>query len=367
MTLFTYRPAPLAEASTELTRVGGPVRAAILEIEAVGATACFRARRTSAWSGQGCALISRRTRHVDDVNSRAFSSGFQFETLMPRLGRARSARRITDPGGNLSIGTRTLRILQLTDTHLYGHPEGRLLGQNTRRTLDLVLELAAASFLPVDRVLLTGDLVHDESPDGYRYLEQRLARLGTPCNSLPGNHDAPRIMTGTLDGGTISTLPSVRCGRWNLIFLDSTIPGDEGGHLDDVQLRLLETALGAHPDAHALICLHHQPVPVGSAWIDTMALDNPRDFFAIVDSHPQVRGVLWGHVHQDYSAWRGRVRLLGSPSTCVQFLPGSDGFALDHVTPGFRWLELSPDGGIDTGVRRIAAYPDPLEEGTQGY
>jgi Icc protein len=261
-----------------------------------------------------------------------------------------------------------LRILQITDTHLYADASGCLLGQNTRQTLELVLELALRKRWPVDRLLLTGDLVHDESGEGYRYLRERIARLDTPCNSLPGNHDAPRVMVDILgEGGVISTAPSVLCGAWNLVFLDSTIPKREGGHLDQSQLDLLRSTLAAHPATHTLICLHHQPIPVGSAWIDTMALDNPGAFFAILDDHPQVRGVIWGHVHQAFRAERNGVELLGTPSTCIQFLPGSEEFAVDAMTPGFRWLDLHPDGRIETGVERITAYPVPMDLTTGGY
>jgi Icc protein len=304
---------------------------------------------------------------TEGVNSRISRSGRRLDALLSLPRRLRLLRFKGGPAAARGTSAGTLRLLQLTDTHLYGNPDGRLLGQNTRRTLELVLEHALATAWPVDRVLLTGDLVHDESREGYRYLAERLGRLGVPCNGLPGNHDAPRVMAGTLDGGVVSAARSVRCGAWNLVFLDSTVPGAEGGHLADAELRGLETALGAHPEAHALVCLHHQPVPVGSAWIDTMALDNPGELFGVIDAHPQVRGILWGHVHQDYNGWRGRVRLLGTPSTCVQFLPGSDVFALDERPPGYRWLELSPDGRIETGVERIAAYPDPLRLQTHGY
>lgn len=263
--------------------------------------------------------------------------------------------------------TDTVRVLQLTDTHLYADPEGSLLGQNTRRTLELVLEMATGTPGEFDLILLTGDLVHDESPEGYDYLQQRLAALDTPCYCLPGNHDEARMMSRVLHGCAINMTPAVRCGAWNLVFMDSTIHGKNGGHLGIDQLELLNDALAQRPDDPALICLHHQPVPVGSAWIDTLALDNPEYFFRIVDRHPQVRGVLWGHVHQEYTRNRGGMLLMGSPSTCIQFRPGSSEFALDQVTPGFRWLELHPDGRIDTGVERIAAYPDPLHLGPGGY
>jgi len=260
-----------------------------------------------------------------------------------------------------------LRVVQLTDTHLYADAQGRLLGQNTRRTLELVLGLTSTKLGPFDLIVLTGDLVHDESPEGYLYLQSRLADLGKPCCCLPGNHDLAVLMSNTFANTTISMKSSVRRGAWHLVFLDSTIPGEDGGHLGTKQLARLQYALARHRDAPTLVCLHHQPVPVGSEWMDTMALDNPEAFFTIIDRHPQVRGILWGHIHQEFAARRNGVRLLGSPSTCVQFKPGSVKFALDHLTPGFRWLELHPDGRIDTGVERIAAYPDPIEQGTGGY
>jgi Icc protein len=72
-------------------------------------------------------------------------------------------------------------------------------------------------------------------------------------------------------------------------------------------------------------------------------------------------------VHQDFSSQRNGVLLLGSPSTCIQFLPGSADFAIDPLTPGFRWLELHPNGRIATGVERIASYPEPLILKETGY
>jgi len=262
---------------------------------------------------------------------------------------------------------RTFRILHLTDTHLYADPRGRLLGQNTRQTLDLVLDTVSRSLGPIDLILLTGDLVHDESQEGYSYLKQRLAALKTPYYCLPGNHDEALVLSRTFDGGAVKTERMIYQRGWHFVLLDSTIPGKDGGHLNARQLEFLEQSLAARPADPTLVCLHHQPVPVGSAWIDTMALDNPEAFFGIIGNHPQVRCVLWGHIHQEFSDVRDGIRLLGSPSTCVQFLPGSEDFALDARTPGFRWLELYPDGRIDTGVERIASYPDPLDLSTSGY
>jgi 3',5'-cyclic-AMP phosphodiesterase len=47
------------------------------------------------------------------------------------------------------------------------------------------------------------------------------------------------------------------------------------------------------------------------------------------------------------------VRLLAVPSTCAQFLPHSEQFAVDPSPPGYRRLTLRSDGSIDTEVLRV--------------
>jgi len=260
-----------------------------------------------------------------------------------------------------------LKLLQITDTHLFADPKGRLLGQNTRHTFESVLELARERFWPPDAIVLTGDLVHDALPDAYQYLRGQLSDLGIPFFSVPGNHDLPNLITSTLNSGPGHSVRSTQQRGWSLVLIDSTMPSTAGGHLSHSLLACLEHELGAHPDLHTLIGMHHQPVPVGSAWIDSMALDNSNELFSITDRHPQVRGILCGHIHQAFSARHGALMLLGSPSTCIQFLPGSEHFALDSLTPGFRWLELFRNGRIETGIERLAAYPDPLKITNHGY
>jgi Icc protein len=69
-----------------------------------------------------------------------------------------------------------------------------------------------------------------------------------------------------------------------------------------------------------------------------------------------VRAIVWGHVHQSYDALRKGVRLLATPSTCAQFLPNSDDFAVDRRPPGYRTLELRADGSLLTEVVWVAQH-----------
>jgi Icc protein len=92
---------------------------------------------------------------------------------------------------------------------------------------------------------------------------------------------------------------------------------------------------------------------VASRWLDSVGLQNAAEFFAIADCYPQLRAIAWGHVHQSLDTRRKGVRLLAVPSTCAQFLPGSDHFAIDPSPPGYRRLALKSDGTIDTEVVRV--------------
>jgi Icc protein len=270
-------------------------------------------------------------------------------------------------GASSSHGPRPIRVLQLTDLHLYADPEGRLLGQNTRRTFEMVIELAEAKHWPPDVILLTGDLIHDEHIASYRFLKERLVSLQVPCHCIPGNHDRVDLLGSHLDPDAAADFRTRPLGPWELALLDSTIPGEEGGRLQQRSLDGLDRHLTEHPTRPTLVCLHHQPVPVGSRWMDSMMVENGAALLALARRHENLRGIIWGHVHQAFREVRHDTLLLATPSTCVQFMPAAESFALDPLPPGYRWLTLHPDGAIDTGIERIGAYPDPLEQRSHGY
>jgi len=261
----------------------------------------------------------------------------------------------------------SLKILQVTDTHLYADASKRLAGLDTDHSLLQLLQFARDSILPVDLVLVTGDLVHDASASGYQRLKKHLLTLNSQSYCIPGNHDFNPTMADNICCDSISTDALAKHGNWLLVMLDSTIPGKVKGHLSSDQLELLQSALKDHTEHHVLGSLHHQPVPLGSAWIDKLALDNPDDLFSILDQHHNVRGVLWGHAHQLYDSERNGVKLMGSPSTCIQFKPDQDKFGIHESPPGLRWLALLPDGNIETGVEYLSTTSKELDLDSAGY
>lgn len=258
-----------------------------------------------------------------------------------------------------------LRIAQITDTHLYADPESCLLGLNTAQCLRQVVALASKR--EPQLVVASGDLSHDATPQAYRQLRERLAAIAAPAYCLPGNHDEPDLLRQHLNEGHCHTTSGLHTHGWHLLFLDSTVAGSEGGHFSERELDTLSQSLERLPDTPTLIWLHHQPVAVGSPWLDTMAVDNPDDFFSVTDRHRQIRGILWGHVHQRFERERNGTRLLAAPSTCIQFLPGSQDFALEAVPPGYRWLDLYDDGHFETGIERLPAIPGAIDPAARGY
>jgi Icc protein len=229
-----------------------------------------------------------------------------------------------------------------------------------------VIDLALSTQAP-DLVVASGDLAHDGSPQAYQHLHRCFSRLDAPVYCLPGNHDEAVALRANSECGRLYSSRSACIGGWLQLFLDSTVTGSDGGHLAETELDELDAALASHPGLPALVCLHHQPVNIGSRWLDSMAVDNPEAFFKIIDRHPQVRAVIWGHVHQTFEQQRNHVRLLSTPSTCIQFLPNSEKFAVDMIPPGYRWLELYPDGTFTTGVARLPMTPGGIDPGARGY
>lgn len=257
-------------------------------------------------------------------------------------------------------------LVQLSDSHLFAEADGSLLGMKTRESLDKVVELVLAEQSGIDLILASGDLSQDGSVESYEAFREISGRIGAPARWFPGNHDELPQMEQVARAGDLMQ-PIIDIGRWRITLLDSAVPGSVPGFLESSQLELLERSLGEAPDRHHLVSLHHHPVDIGCEWMKPIGLRNAEALFAIVDNCPQVRAVLWGHVHQEFDQLRDGVRMLASPSTCIQFAPGSVDFKVDTSAPGYRWLRLHDDGRLETGVSRVRGMTFEPDYDSAGY
>lgn len=259
-----------------------------------------------------------------------------------------------------------VHLVQLTDSHLFADAQGTLLGMNTRDSLQRVIDKVLQEQPQIDLLLATGDLSQDGTEASYACFRELTARLGAPARWLAGNHDEPLPMEQVAQGSELLS-PVLDIGSWRILMLNSAVPGAVPGVLDQGQLALLEQSLQAAPERHHLICFHHQPVPIDCAWMAPIGLRNADALFALLKGYPQVRALLWGHIHQEWDQWRDGVRLLASPSTCIQFEPGSEDFKVGEQAPGYRWLRLHADGSIDTGVSRVTDFAFTIDYEGDGY
>ena len=239
-----------------------------------------------------------------------------------------------------------LTLLQITDTHLFPAPHETLLGVCTFDTLGAVLDQALAEQTP-DALIASGDIAQVGAADTYElFLGAVRQRYAGPCLCVPGNHDVGETFAGILPTAAI------RLDGWDILGIDTHIEDEVGGALAPAELDRLEAALGTPGADHALVVGHHCPLEVQAAWLDKHRIANADALLALLNGCGRARGYVGGHVHQEVDASAGSVRVFATPSTCFQFAPRSERFAIDDALPGYRWLTLREDGGLSSRVGR---------------
>jgi len=246
------------------------------------------------------------------------------------------------------------RIWQFSDTHLFADSNATLYGVNSDDLFRRIITAATKKGGDAMLSLFTGDLVHDGSVAGYQRLLDIIEMLGVNAHCLPGNHDSSDIMHAILSGPRVSCGAHVLYKNWLIILVDTTLSGENAGQLSATEVSRIESLIAINKRAYVLLAMHHPPVKTSMEWLDKdVTLTNPDAVDLLADKYPAIRGVVWGHAHQEYERYRDGVLWAGCPSTMAQFKPGVVEFELDTVAPGFRTLDLYPDGNIQTQVIRL--------------
>ncbi|WP_109432807.1 3',5'-cyclic-AMP phosphodiesterase [Aggregatibacter segnis] len=247
------------------------------------------------------------------------------------------------------------RIIQITDPHLFQDTNGELLGINTQASFSQVLSEIQQQQYDYDLVLATGDLVQDNSDEGYLRFRQEVKALNNKMVFwIPGNHDFQPKMFEILKEDSVSAKKHILLGdKWQILLLDSQVQGVPHGQLEAEELDWLKLKLQEYPERYSLVVLHHHLLSTGSAWLDQHNLRNANELAEVLAPFKHVKALLYGHIHQQVdSEWLG-YQVMATPSTCIQFKADSNTFALDVAQPGWREIDLHADGHIETRVKRI--------------
>jgi len=244
----------------------------------------------------------------------------------------------------------TVRLLQLSDCHLQPDTSETYRGINPHQHLQRLLSVAR-DWQP-DLLVLSGDLVERAQAQVYQRLNDLLQQTGIPVLAFPGNHDDPDMLRAQLQAPVLDHSNPQQHGDWQLAWLDSNVPGQPHGMLDAQRLGVLSAL---DPELPTLLFMHHQPVPVGTPWIDRFACRNSEVLWQWLQHQPHnVHAICFGHIHH---GWQGvqqigehSIGLYGAPSTSACVIPGSEHFTLDVRGPRMRWLQLGPGECLRTGL-----------------
>jgi Icc protein len=197
---------------------------------------------------------------------------------------------------------------------------------------------------------MTGDLIQDDSAEAYERFRDLLLPLDLRIHCIPGNHDIRDLMRAVCCRPPFSYCAYEELRGWLIVGIDSCIRGHAGGEVSNDELDRLSETVSRSSAKHVMVCLHHPPVPVGSKWLDSVGLRNGDEVLDRLRSLNRVRLATFGHIHQEHDAEHDGIRIVGTPSTCRQFKPGSEKFAVDDNPPAYRKFVLNPDGCVDTEV-----------------
>jgi len=220
-------------------------------------------------------------------------------------------------------------IAQISDTHILASaselPAAQLRADCLRRCI------ADINQQHPDVVIFTGDTVQHGQPEEYARLRELLAPLQAPLYLIPGNRDDNEAMRAAFNDKTY--LPAnrdflhytVEDYPVRLVALDSTLSGERKGRFCPERQAWLDAVLSEQPNRPTLLFIHHPPFDVGDHYID--GYRRPEEASAlsdIVSRHPQVVGMLCGHVHCPVERqWAGTsARIM--PSIAVDVRKGVD-------------------------------------------
>ncbi len=272
------------------------------------------------------------------------------------------------PPYKISTPDESLNILQITDMHLSTYDpnasDGSTGQYDCQHSFEAVIKQALAEDMRCDLILVTGDLVSEVQPAIYDYIFEVLKATNIPFVCIAGNHDVtdergserPFFQRELIPRPADSRLLNhhvLESDYWQILLLDSAIPGKVAGEITRAHLDWLCEQL-TQCTKPAIIALHHHVMPMDSEWIDEHIAENAEGFWQRLEPFLHLRVVTSGHTHQERVAHYKGVTVYNTPSTCYQFKPLEDDFALDdNALPGYRWLQLANNGQVASWVKRL--------------
>ena len=247
-----------------------------------------------------------------------------------------------------------LTFLHISDTHINPDPQYIKFYADVTPLVGAKALVHHINNLPfdVDFVLHTGDVAYDPDPEAYAMCREILGQIKYPVHYVAGNHDdSPTLQHMQLDriDPRSSLHYAFEVNGVQIVVADSNGPTDPpAGYITDSQLEWLNGLCRAGDERPMVIAVHHNVLPVGVPWLDNyMGIQNGIMFHeAILPAKDRIRGVFFGHVHQNIEVIKDGILYTSCLSSWAQFMsyPG-----MTHTTP---------DAGAEHGFSLVSVFED---------
>ena len=246
------------------------------------------------------------------------------------------------------------KIIQITDLHLNKSKDKVSNGVNTFESANMVIESIRINEEDIDCLILSGDLSNDYSIESYDHLMQLLKDFETPIYLMSGNHDSPSLLENLTNNKNIF-LKNFECfDNWGVFMFNTKKENSPNGFLKKEELLRFDSILSNILYKNIIVFLHHHPVPIGSASMDSMIIENAELLTDRIMKYDKIKAVSWGHIHNEFNLNMGSAKLFSTPSTCYQAKEKSKNFIINpEASPGYRKICLNNDGSFDTEVIRV--------------
>ncbi len=236
-------------------------------------------------------------------------------------------------------------IVQISDTHLFGDKNRKINGSNSYQNLKEVMNHLLALKRKPDLIIVSGDLSQDCTFESYQHLANLLNTSGIKYYLFPGNHDDVDVINKVFDFNWIKNRVdySFDFNKWFINVIDTSVYPEVVGELSEDQLKNFEKSLSQNKNKPTIVFMHHHPLPVGSKWLDNYILNDAEKFNSIVKLNPQIKAVLFGHIHQVFEKNIDGKFYGSAPASCYQVLPKAEMFTIQNLNAGYRSIELDGD------------------------
>ena len=139
------------------------------------------------------------------------------------------------------IPSRPIRLVQISDLHCYADDNAPLewseIPLYPNQSLIRVIDHLKAEVASFDGLVISGDLVQEETAASYQRIREMLLGFPKPVYILPGNHDIPELMQRELadQDDNIRFQFSALFADWHCLFLDTHKHECPDGHIDAEQ------------------------------------------------------------------------------------------------------------------------------------